>query len=137
VVSNSLPREFVTVAGGSATAAALPFAGVAFAFVLAFFGGIVAVLYWWWLVERCGREGDESGANEKVDEGEVGLLDVLKACSTRNAERDQLARNSKTLHKLGRSLFVGAASTKQNQGIASIPAWQSLILHHTDDPSIN
>ena len=44
VVSNSLPFELVTVAGGSATAAAFPLAGVAFALVLAFFGGIVAVL---------------------------------------------------------------------------------------------
>jgi hypothetical protein len=42
VVSISLPRDVVMVAGGSATAAAL--AGVAFAFVFAFFGGIVGVL---------------------------------------------------------------------------------------------
>lgn len=45
VVSYSLPRDDVTVAGGSSTAAAaaLAFAGVAFAFA-PFFGGIVTVL---------------------------------------------------------------------------------------------
>ena len=53
VVSISLPREVVTVAGASSTAAAAAFAfvGVAFAFagvafaLVAFFGGIVADLF--------------------------------------------------------------------------------------------
>ena len=40
VVSISFPFAFVTVAGGSGAAAGT-FAGVALAFVLAFFGGIV------------------------------------------------------------------------------------------------
>ena len=73
VVSYSLPRDDVTVAGGSAAAAAaFPFAGVAFAFVLAFFGGIVVtVLYAGKLVERCRREEDGDGVNEQEDEGEV------------------------------------------------------------------
>jgi hypothetical protein len=28
-------------------------------------------------------------------------------------------------------VFGGAASTKQNQGVASVWAWQSLFVHHT------
>ena len=44
VVAISLPFDVVTVAGGSAVAAAAAFAGVAFALVFAFLGGIVVIL---------------------------------------------------------------------------------------------